>query len=143
LDTVAKRLYEGLFLVDAAEAASDWDGVTEMIKRILEKGGAQILSLRKWDDLRLAYDIEGKDRGTYLLAYFNAPTASISSIERDFRLSERIMRSMIIRGDQITQADMDKETPLMRQQAAQQAVAAPVEAAAVETKDVASQENQG
>jgi small subunit ribosomal protein S6 len=145
LDTVAKRLYEGLFLIDAAEAASDWDGVTEMIKRILEKGSAEILSLRKWDERRLAYDIGGKDRGTYILVYFNAPTASIANIERDFRLSERIMRSMIIRGDQITQADMDKETPLMRQQTAPEAVpaAAPAEAAAVKTTDVVTQESQG
>jgi small subunit ribosomal protein S6 len=145
LDTVAKKLYEGLFLIDAAEAASHWDGVTEMIRRILEKGGAEIISLRKWDDRRLAYDIAGKDRGTYILVYFKAPTVNISGIERDIRLSERVMRSMIIRGDEITQADMDKETPLMRQQAAPEAVAAgaPVETAAVETKDVAAQENQG
>jgi small subunit ribosomal protein S6 len=137
LDTVAKRLYEGLFLIDAAEAASDWDGVKELIKRILEKGGAEIISLRKWDERRLAYDIGGKDKGTYILVYFNAPTASISSIERDIRLSERIMRAMVIRGDHITQADMDKDTPAMYQPAA------PVEAAAEETTDVAAQENQG
>ena len=145
MDTVAKRLYEGLFLIDAAEAASDWDGITEMIKRILEKGGAEIVSLRKWDERRLAYNITGKDKGTYILVYFNVPTANVSGIERDIRLSERIMRAMIIRGDQITQADMEKETPLMRQQAAPEAVqaAAPVEAAAVETTDVTTQESQG
>ncbi|MDO8302658.1 MAG: 30S ribosomal protein S6, partial [Sedimentisphaerales bacterium] len=89
MDTVAKKLYEGLFLIDAAEAASDWDGVKEMIKRIFEKGGAEIVSLRKWDERRLAYDIGGKDKGTYILVYFNAPTAAISGNERDFRLSER------------------------------------------------------
>jgi small subunit ribosomal protein S6 len=142
LDTVAKRLYEGLFLIDAAEAASDWDGVNEMIRRILEKGGAEIVSLRKWDERRLAYPIQGKDRGAYLLAYFNAPTSAISGIERDIRLSERIMRAMIIRGDQITQADMEKDTPLMRQQAVPEEAAAPVEAAAAEATDVATQETQ-
>jgi len=138
LDTLTKRLYEALFLIDAAEAASDWDGITEMIKRILEKGGAEVVSLRKWDDRRLAYDIQGKDRGTYILVYFNSPTAAISSIERDFRLSERIMRAIIIRGDQITQADMDRDTPLMRDQAA----AAPVEAVAEKVADGAMQETQ-
>ena len=143
MDTVAKRLYECLFLIDAAEAASDWDGVTEMIKRILEKGGAEIVSLRKWDDRRLAYDINGKDRGIYILAYFNAPTAAISGIERDFRLSERIMRAMIIRGDQLTQADIDKETPAMHQPAAAPAGVAPAEATANETAAVETQENQG
>jgi small subunit ribosomal protein S6 len=147
LDTVAKRLYEGLFLIDAAEAVSDWDGVKEMIKRILEKGGAEIVSLRKWDERRLAYDIAGKDKGTYILVYFNAPTAAISGIERDFRLSERIMRAMIIRGDQLTQADIDKDTPAMYQSAAPAAVApvavAPAEAPASETVTTETQENQG
>ena len=125
MDTVAKRLYEGLFLIDSGEAASDWDGVVETIKRILERGQAEILSIRKWDERRLAYNIAGKDRGTYILAYFNAPTASISGIERDVRLSERIMRAMILRGDEITREDMEKETPAMRQPAAPEAPQAP------------------
>jgi small subunit ribosomal protein S6 len=139
-----------MFLIDAAEAVSDWDGVTEMITRILEKGGAEIVSLRKWDDRRLAYDIKGKDKGVYILVYFNAPTAAISGIERDFRLSERIMRAIIIRGDHITQADMAKDTPAMYQQAvpAPVAVAAPAvvaaaEAPANETVTIETQENQG
>jgi len=147
LDTVTKRLYEGMFLIDAAEAVSDWDGVTEMVKRILEKGSAEIVSLRKWDDRRLAYDIKGKDRGIYILVYFNAPTAAISGIERDFRLSERIMRAIIIRGDHITQADMDKDTPAMYQPAIPAPVAAvavsPVEAPANEAATIETQENQG
>jgi small subunit ribosomal protein S6 len=131
LDTVAKRLYEGLFLVDSGEAASDWDGIVEMTKRMLEKGQAEIISIRKWDERRLAYNIGGKDRGTYILAYFNAPTAAISGIERDIRLSERIMRAMILRGDEITKEDMEKDTPAMHPQplpemAAPAAPAAPV-----------------
>jgi small subunit ribosomal protein S6 len=132
LDTVAKRLYEGLFLVDSGQAASDWDGIVEMIKRILERGNAEILSVRKWDERRLAYNIDGKERGTYILAYFNAPTAVISGIERDVRLSERIMRAMILRGDDITQADMEKETPAMRQPVAGEAAETPEAATAVE-----------
>jgi small subunit ribosomal protein S6 len=150
LNTVAKRLYEGLFLIDSGEAASDWDGIMEMVKRLLEKGQADILSIRKWDERRLAYNIEGKDRGTYILAYFNAPTANISGIERDIRLSERIMRAMIIRGDEITQQDMEKETPAMRQPAADEEVeeaaaaepAAPVETAAEEIPNIETQESQ-
>jgi small subunit ribosomal protein S6 len=131
LDTVAKRLYEGLFLIDSGEAASDWDGIIEMIRKMLERGQGEILSIRKWDDRRLAYSISGKDRGTYILAYFNAPTASISGIERDIRLSERIMRAMILRGDEITQADMEKETPAMRPQVVTEPYgAAPVRAEA-------------
>jgi small subunit ribosomal protein S6 len=134
LNTVAKRLYEGLFLIDSGEAASDWDGIIEMIRRLLEKGQAEVVSIRKWDDRRLAYNISGKDRGTYILAYFNAPTSAISGIERDIRLSERIMRAMILRGDEITKEDMEKETPAMRPQVMPETTAAaPAETVAVES----------
>jgi small subunit ribosomal protein S6 len=56
LETVTNQLYEGMFLVDVARAGSDWDGVISGIKKILEKAGAEIVSIRKWDDRKLAYD---------------------------------------------------------------------------------------
>jgi small subunit ribosomal protein S6 len=147
LDTVAKRLYEGLFLVDSGEAASDWDGINEMIRRIIERGRGEILSMRKWDERHLAYNIQGKDRGTYILVYFNADPSVISGIERDIRLSERIMRALVLRGDRISPEDMKKETPAMRQETAPETVepaekAQPAEAAAEKTTDVEAKESQ-
>jgi hypothetical protein len=59
----------------------------------------------------LAYEIEGKKRGTYLLVFFNCVTEKLSVIERDFQLSERIVRALILRGDHITKEDMEKDTP--------------------------------
>jgi small subunit ribosomal protein S6 len=112
LETV-KRLYEAMILVDSGEAASDWEGVNEHIRKILDRGEAEILSMRKWDDRPLAYEIMGKKRGTYILVYFNSPSGSISSIERDMQLSERIVRAIILRGDHITKEDMEKDTPVM------------------------------
>jgi len=111
LETVTKRLYETLFLVDAGEAASDWQGINDHIKKILDRSEAEIISMRKWDDRPLAYPILGKKRGVYILVYFNANSNKLADMEHDIRLSERIMRSMTLRGDHITQADMDKDTP--------------------------------
>ena len=102
-----------MFLVDSAVAASDWEGINSFIKSILEKAEAQIISIRKWDERKLTYDIDKKSRGTYILCYFTAPTLKISQIERDIRLSERIMRVLILRGEHLTKEDMEKETPLM------------------------------
>jgi small subunit ribosomal protein S6 len=112
LETV-KRLYEAMILVDSGEAASDWEGINEHIKKIFDRGEAEILSMRKWDDRPLAYEIAGKKRGTYILVYFNSPSGSISAIERDMQLSERIVRAIILRGDHITKEDMEKDTPVM------------------------------
>lgn len=111
---VEKKLYEGMFLVDSAKAASDWDGVNAAIKRILDRAQAEIVSIRKWDDRRLAYDIKGVSRGTYLLCYFKADGRQIQSIEKDVQLSETIMRVLILSTEQMTQEDIDKDTPAMK-----------------------------
>lgn len=114
MDTVSTRLYEGLFLIDSAEAASDWNGINEVITKILDRGQAEIVSNKKWDDRRLAYEINGKNRGTFILIYFKTAPANIAGIERDIRLSERIVRAMIIRGEDLTKEDMERPTPLER-----------------------------
>ncbi len=113
METLTQRLYEALFLVDSGDAASDWDGIVGHIRRTLEKHGCEILSIRKWDERPLAYVIRGRNRGTYILSYFKADTSCVNEIERDFNLSERIIRVLITRGDHLTQADIEKETPVM------------------------------
>ncbi len=95
MKAVVKRLYEAMFLVDSA-AEADWDKINAIIKKILEKAGAEIVSMEKWDERRLAYEIGGKNRGTYILCYFNADGQKIRQIERDAQLSESIMRVLIL-----------------------------------------------
>jgi len=99
---VKKKLYEGMFLVDSAEAEADWDGVETNIKNILERVEAEIISIRKWDTRRLAYEIDKKSRGTYILCYFRAEGKSIAEIERTVHLSERIMRVLILAAEHRT-----------------------------------------
>jgi small subunit ribosomal protein S6 len=113
LKTVVNKVYEAMFLVDSVQAAADWDGTESFIKSILEKADAKIISFRKWDERKLAYDIDKKSRGTYILAYFNAPADKITQLERDVQLSEKVMRVLILKADHLTKEDMEKETPLM------------------------------
>lgn len=113
MKTVAKKVYEAMFLIDSAQAATDWEGTNQLIRTILEKAEAEIISIRKWDERKLAYDIAGKSRGTYILCYFTAPTSKITRIERDVQLSEKIMRVLILRADHLTKEDMEKKTPIM------------------------------
>ena len=105
------KLYEGMFLIDSTLAGSDWDGVNNTIKTILEKAEAEIVSIRKWDDRRLAYEIKGKGRGTYILCYFRAGGEKIKDIEKAVQLSEQIIRVLILSAERITAEDIEKETP--------------------------------
>ena len=91
-----KRLYEAMFLVDSAQAGSDWDGILAAINRVLERAEVDVVSIRKWADRKLAYEIGHKGRGTYILAFFNADPLKIASIEKDVNLSEQIARVLVL-----------------------------------------------
>ncbi len=114
LETATKRLYEGMFLVDSGRAARDWAGVMNAIETILAKSDAEIVSLQKWDERPLAYAIGKVERGTYILAYFRLDRQRVREIEREVKLSERIMRALILSAEDRTEADISKDTPAMR-----------------------------
>ena len=139
MSTITKRLYEGLFLVDSDEAASDWKGINKTIEKILARAGAEVVSFNKWDERRLAYDISGKSRGTYILAYFHCDTANVTAIERDVQLNEHIMRVLILRTDRMGAEDIERATPAM----AVEAEAAAAEKRATEAVEAAKAKAAG
>ena len=96
METVAKRLYEGMFLVDSAQAAADWEGTLSVIETILKRADAEVVSMQKWQERKLAYDIDHKTRGTYILSYFKADGPRIAGIEKDVLLSEKVMRVLVL-----------------------------------------------
>ena len=108
MEAVIKKLYESMFLVDSAEA-QNWDSVITIIKTVLERAEAEIVSIKKWDDRKLAYGIKGKNRGTYILCYFRADGDRIREIERDVHLSERIMRVLILSTETREKQDIEKD----------------------------------
>jgi small subunit ribosomal protein S6 len=108
-----KRVYEALFLVDSALAAAQWDHVMELVQKMLDRCQATVISVRKWDERKLAYNMSGKGRGTYILAYFECLSSAVAQIERDVRLSEEILRVLVVRTERMKREDMDKPTPAM------------------------------
>jgi Ribosomal protein S6 len=58
--------------------------------------------MRKWDERRLAFEIDKQKRGTYILAYANVPGDQVGHIERDVQISERLLRVLIVKADHLT-----------------------------------------
>jgi small subunit ribosomal protein S6 len=92
--------YEAMFLFPQTVSA-DLQSAVDHIGEILSKGHAEVISLCKWDERRLAYDIKGNKRGVYFLTYFKCDADKLAAIERDARLSEKLLRSMITRADHL------------------------------------------
>jgi small subunit ribosomal protein S6 len=100
------RAYEAMFLVDPGDAAS-WGDLSKHLAGILERYGAQVVGLTRWDERKLAYPVAGRKRGTYVLSFFALTGGqAVPQIERDCQLSEKVLRALILRADHFKVADM-------------------------------------
>ena len=100
-------IYEGMFLFPQS-ATADLQGAIDHIKELLARADAEIISLSKWDERRLAYDIKGNRRGVYFLAYFTADGSKMGEIERAGNLSENVLRFMFTRADHLDREHMQE-----------------------------------
>lgn len=89
-------IYEGMFLLDSGRAAKDWEGTEALVTGVLTRYGAKLLVKDRWDERKLAYAVKKQRRGTYYLAYFDAPTPALAEIRRDLLLTEGVLRFMLL-----------------------------------------------
>lgn len=108
--TQNQKTYEGLFLFGTAFTASP-DEAVKITRGIIEKHGGKPQVLKKWDDRKLAYEIKKQQRGLYVLAFFTAPTAAITAIDRDCRLSDEVLRALILDGSHLTVEEVEAMAP--------------------------------
>ncbi|MFO0831001.1 MAG: 30S ribosomal protein S6 [Phycisphaerales bacterium] len=131
--------YEAMFLIGQSQTG-DLAAIIQHIDEIMQRGHATVISMKKWDERRLAYEIKGQKRGLYVLVYFRAPGDQLSHIERDCNLSEKILRAIVLRADHLTDDEMkaqDGRAELMAEAKLRaerpQVAPAPVAAAPAET----------
>lgn len=102
--------YEAMFLFGAS-AAADLEAAISLARSIIERHEGQILVIKKWDERKLAYEIRGQKRGTYIIAFFKAPGKAISAIEREVNLGEEILRVMVLKADHLNAEEMAAVEP--------------------------------
>lgn len=126
------KLYEGMFLLDNNEVRNDWKAAKALVTGTLEKHGANVITARRWDERRLAYPIKKRNRATYLLCYFEADPSTSEILRRDFDLSEKILRYLILSAEAVP----DEERELSQAELADDfSVPAPPEDDFLESED--------
>jgi small subunit ribosomal protein S6 len=122
------NLYEAMFVMDV-QAVPDMAAMEAEINRILGRAEAEIVVCRRWEDRRLAYEIDGRKRGSYWLTYFNAPTDKVVGIERDVQLSEKVLRVLVLRVEEVPKSELEPRPVEAQPAPAEAQPAAPAEAA--------------
>lgn len=88
--------YETLFVVDVTLGEDAVKALVEKyIKRITDNG--EIIEVNEWGKRKLAYEIDYKSEGYYVLVTFKSNAEFPAKLERSFTLNEGIMRSIVIK----------------------------------------------
>lgn len=103
------KTYEAMFLLDAGQP--NFDQACEPIKKLLDRYGAEVIAMKLWDERKLCYEIQKRKRGLYVLCYFKMDAANVVELENDVHLGEEILRVMILRRDDLTEEEINAETP--------------------------------
>lgn len=88
--------YESMFIIDNDLGEENIQALVEKFRNLLEIS-AQLESIEEWGKRKLAYLINDKSEGYYVLANFSADSKFPSELERIFKITDGIMRYMIIR----------------------------------------------
>ncbi len=96
-----KRTYEVIFIVDPDTADDEVMQLSEGIQKIITSQGGSITKTEMMGKRQLAYEINHKRNGTYVLLEVEGSGAEIAEVERRMRVNDQILRYMTIRVDEM------------------------------------------
>ena len=88
--------YETLFIIDATLSDEEIKALAEKFTALIAENGT-VGEVNEWGKRRLAYPINDKNEGYYVLVNFEANGEFPAELERIFGITEGIMRSIVIR----------------------------------------------
>ena len=89
--------YEVLYVIDALLSEEDIAANITKFEVLVESNGGKVENIDKWGKKTLAYPINYKTEGYYVLMNFESAPEFPEELERVFRITEPIIRYMVVR----------------------------------------------
>ena len=99
------QIYEGMFLIDNDQVRAGWESAKALVTDGIAKHGGTVHTARRWDERRLAYPIQGKNRATYLLCHYELAPDAIPAFLRELELREGVLRHLTLAVEEIPQGE--------------------------------------
>ena len=96
----AKRIYEVIFIIDPDAAEDEVMKLSEGVQKIITSQGGTITKTEMMGKRHLAYEINHKKDGTYVLLEVEGSGKEIAEVERRMRVNDQILRYMTVRVDE-------------------------------------------
>lgn len=91
--------YETIFIIDASLEEDAIKALQEKFVGLITSNG-EVESVDEWGKRRLAYAIDDKNEGYYVLVNFKADNEFPKELDRQYKITDGILRTIIIRKDE-------------------------------------------
>jgi small subunit ribosomal protein S6 len=134
------RDYELVYILDPDLSEEAINGLMTRVQTLAEQQNSEIQSQERWERRRLAYEIDRKREGIYVVMEFKATPSAIQEIERILRITDGVLRHMVVRAEEV-KSPFDRERDLGAPEAAPSpSVAETAEAATPEVEEASDAE---
>ena len=96
---MSKANYEAVVIFSVKNGEDKVPALVEKFKSLIEANGT-LDSVDEWGKRKLAYPINFKTEGYYVLVNFKADVEFPKELDRRYRIDENILRTIIIRKDE-------------------------------------------
>lgn len=93
------RKYEIMVIVNPEVDDRQVSGLLDKPLAQITKAGGTVDNVDVWGRRRLAYEIQKKTEGIYVVIHVTAEPAVVKELDRQFTLNEQIMRTKVLRRD--------------------------------------------
>ena len=94
----ANNSYETMVVFSVANGEEAAQPLVEKFKALIEANGT-LESVDEWGKRKLAYLINDEPEGYYVLVTFSAPTEFPAELDRVYKITDGVLRTMIIKKD--------------------------------------------
>lgn len=88
--------YETVFILTPVLSEAQMKDAVEKFTGVLKNNEAELVNVEEWGLRKLAYEIDHKKTGFYVLVEFNAKPEVVNALETEFRRDEKVMRFLTI-----------------------------------------------
>ncbi|MBY4797788.1 30S ribosomal protein S6 [Collinsella sp. AGMB00827] len=97
------KAYELLFFVDPSLDPETRLAVMKRIDTTITEGNGKVDNVDEWGKRRLAYEINKLTEGDYTLINFHADSSTIAELDRVLRITDAVVRHMIVRRENVAE----------------------------------------
>ena len=94
---VLVRDYELVFIIKPDVGDENTEGVIERVKQYIANANGEITKVEPWGLRKLAYPISDFREGYYVVMQFRMDPKATAELERSIRLTEDIIRHLLVR----------------------------------------------